>query len=82
MSTTLGWGWGGGLVWERAYGFDGGGALGQTSDVDLGLHFAVNRCEETLGAVDTHYGFLADLHADAALQLIHGNLGTIGSFCL
>lgn len=55
--------------------------LGQTSDVDLGLHIAVNWRKETLRAVDAHDGFLADLHADAVLQFIHGNLGIIRSFC-
>lgn len=60
--------------WSRAHRFDGVGALGQTSDVDFDLHLAVNWHEETLGAVDAHHSFLADLHADTALQFIHRNL--------
>ena len=60
---------------RSAYRFDDVvSAIGQTSDVDLGLQFAINWSKETVRAVDAHYSFLADLHADAALQFIHRDL--------
>ena len=57
-----------------AYRFDYVGAVGQPSDVDLGLHHPADRGEQALRTVDVHYSLPPDLHTDAAVQLIHRDL--------